>query len=188
MPVRVVEPPDAVRRAAAAHVHQLATPHGLFPALREVLLEELALVAPHRIFTLGVDAVLGEGLDRAVPAGWRYLVADRNRIVASAELAGDQGEAPSLNSGSFVASTASMIDELELKPEVARGDFELRLLKVPALYVVAAWLIGERRLVVPLAPAPSFLEAGRVYDEREFLEALAAPARRILSFQGPSGG
>jgi hypothetical protein len=50
------------------------------------------------------------------------------------------------------------------------------------------WTPAARTARECLASAPSFLAAGRVYDEREFLEALAAPARRILAFQGPSGG
>jgi hypothetical protein len=60
---------------------------------------------------------------------------------------------------------------------------------VPALYVVAAWLDGgDRRLLVPLAPAPSFLEAGRVCSEQEFVRVLREPAQRVLSATGPSGG
>ena len=188
MPLKVVEPPDAVRAAAAAHVHQLATPRGIFPALREVVREQLALVAPHRVYTLGLDAVLGKGLEAAASSGWRYLVADRDRIVASTELAGESGEAPMLNGGPYVAATASAIDELERIPGVANGDWEMRLLKVPALYIVAAWLIGERQLVVPLAPVPSYLEAGRAYGAEEFMKAIAEPARSVLAFEAPSGG
>jgi hypothetical protein len=188
MPLRVIEPPDAVRQAAADYVHQLATPHGVFPALREVVREELELVVPHRIYTGGLDAVLERGMDGAAFTGWRYLVADRGRIVASAELAGNTGEAPLLNGGPYVASTAAAIDDLEQLPEVRVSDFELRLLKVPALYVVAAWLVGEQRLVVPLAPTPSFVESGRPYSENQFVEALREPAQRVLASEGPSAG
>ena len=97
MPLRVMQPPDAVQQAAAEYVHQLATPRGVFPALRDVVREELVLMAPHRIYTAGLDALLNRGLDGAVFTGWRYLVANRDRIVASAELAGDTGESPLLN-------------------------------------------------------------------------------------------
>jgi hypothetical protein len=188
MPLKPVEPPAAVRSAAAAHVHQLATPHGIFPALRDVVRQELALVAPHRVYTLGLDAVLEKGLEGAASAGWRYQVTDRDQIVASAVLAGDAGESPLLNSGPFVSSTVTAIDDLESRPEIAQGEFELRLLKVPGLYVVAAWLVGERRLIAPLAPTPSFLEAGRLYTEEDFVAALQEPARRVLAAEGASGG
>lgn len=188
MPLRVMEPPDEVRQAAADHVHQLATPRGVFPALRDVVREELTLVAPHRIYTAGLDALLERGLDGAAFTGWRYLVADRDRVVASAELAGDAGESPLLNEGPYVASTATAINELEQLPEVTTGDFELRLLKVPALYIAAAWLVGDQRLVIPLAPAPSFLQPGRPYSESDFTAALREPAQRVLASEGPSGG
>lgn len=188
MPLRVTEPPAAVQRAAADHVHQLATPHGVFSALRNVVREELALVAPHRIYTAGLYALVEGGLDGARFTGWRYLIADRDHVVASAEVAGDTGGSPLLNGGPYVASTAAAIDDLEQLPEVTAGDFELRLLKVPALHVVAAWLVGDRRLIVPLAPAPAFLEAGRPYSEGDFTQALQAPARQVLTSEGPSGG
>lgn len=188
MPLRVVEPPDAVRTAAAAHVHQLATPRGIFPALRDVVREDLALLAPHRTYNLGLDAIGEGGLQRATESGWRYLVADRDRILASAELAGQAGESPMLNGGPFVASTAEAIEAIEHLPQLADAEFEMRLLKVPALYVVAAWLVGERRLVVPLTPAPDFLEAGKAYSEEEFIAALDAPARQVRQFGGASGG
>ncbi len=88
MPLRPLEPPEAVRTAAAAQVHQLATPRGIFPALRDVVRENLALVAPHRMYTLGADAIVSDGLSAVVPAGWRFLVADGDRVVASAEASG----------------------------------------------------------------------------------------------------
>ena len=113
---------------------------------------------------------------------------DAERVLASVELAGDAGESPLLNGGPYVAATATAIDELERLPEVAAGDYELRLLKVPALHVAAAWLVGGHRLVVPLAPAPSFLEAGHRYTEEEFVAALREPAQRALASQAPSGG
>jgi hypothetical protein len=189
MPLKPLEPPESVRTAAAAQVHQLATPHGIFAALREVVKEDLALVAPHRMYSLQLDSIPAKGLQAAKPSGWRFLIADRERVVASAELADDSGNAPLINSGPYVSSTAAAIDELERLPEIADGDYELRILKVPGLYVVAAWLVGERSVVVPLAPAPSFLEAGKPYSEAEFLAALAAPARKVLGLQaGPSGG
>ncbi len=188
MPLRVAEPPPAVRQVAAEYVHQMGTPRGVFPALSGVAREELALVAPHRIYTAGLGDLLDRGLGGAAQTGWRYLVGDAERVLASVELAGDAGESPLLNGGPYVAATATAIDELERLPEVAAGDYELRLLKVPALHVAAAWLVGGHRLVVPLAPAPSFLEAGHRYTEEEFVAALREPAQRALASQAPSGG
>jgi hypothetical protein len=146
-----------------------------------VVRENLALVAPHRMYTLPLDAVAEKGLGAATPAGWRFLVMDKDRVVASAELAGDSGENPLLNGGPYVGSTAAAIDDMERLPELAEAEFELRILKVPALYVVAAWLVGEGQLLVPLEPAPSFLEPGKPYSEGDFVAALAGPAQAILA-------
>jgi hypothetical protein len=188
MPLRASEPPLAVSRAAAQYVHQVATPDGAFPALRDVVREDLELVAPHQVYTAGLDALVDRGLAGAAQTGWRYLVADRGRIVASVELAGDAGESPLLNGGPYVAATETAVNELERRPEVAAADLELRFLKVPALHVAAAWLAGPQPMVTPLAPAPSFLEAGRGYTEQEFVAALQEPARRALAAEPPSGG
>jgi len=187
MALRPLEPPEVVRKTAAAQVSHLAS-HGAFAALRGVVAEDLALVAPHRTFTLPLDAVAGKGLAEAQPSGWRFLVADKDRIVASAELVDDSRSAPIINAGPYVASSAAAIDQLAALPELARDDFELRLLTVPGLYVVATWLAGGFHILTPLSPAPSFLEAGRQYSDQELLAALRGPAERVLSSQESTSG
>jgi hypothetical protein len=99
MPLKPLEPPEAVRRAAAGHVYQLATPRRIFPALRQIAREDLELVAPHRVYTLDLDSISSRTLDRARPSGWRFLVVSGKQVVASAETADDEGAEPSLNSG-----------------------------------------------------------------------------------------
>jgi hypothetical protein len=188
MPLRSLEPPRAVRTAAAVHVDRLAA-LGIFAPLRGATREELALVAPHRVYTLALTAIAGRGLDEAQPAGWRFLIAHGERIVASAELDNDAGRAPSVNGGPYVSSTTAVIERLEGVPAIAEGDFELRLLKVPALYIAAAWLVDGDRVVVPLDPAPSFLEAGSLYAQQEFVALLTAPAERVAELDdGTAGG
>ena len=188
MPLRSLEPPDAVRTAAALHVDRLAT-LGAFPPLRDVTREELALVAPHRVYVLPLAAIEGGRLEEAQPVGWRFLIARGEQVVASAELDDSSGAAPSVHGGPYAAATAKTIDDLEHRSEIAADDFELRLLKVPALYIVAAWLVNREPIVVPLAPAPSFLEAGALYPGREFVAVLRGPAERLRAFEeGPSGG
>jgi hypothetical protein len=187
MPLTTVEPPESVRSAATSHVYQLAGPHGNFLAFRLARREKLALVAPHRMYTLNLDAVLERGLESATQSGWRFLVTDGEHIVASAEVADDAGSSPLVNSGPYVASTAEAIDALETIPDVKRGIYEFKLLKLPALYVVAAWLHGERDLIVPMAPTPSFLEAGQVFSEQEFVASLTDAARQALDAEGRLG-
>ena len=90
-----------------------------------------------------------------------------------------------LNEGPFVQATADALAGLEDRPEVAAGSYQVRMVRIPALYVVALWLEdldGDADLVLPLAPAPVFLDTGRLYGEREFLDVLAGPARERLAF------
>jgi hypothetical protein len=187
MPLRVLEPPEAVERAAAAHVNDHVTSDAPLEALRDSRREQLELAAPHRMLTLGLDGIAAKRLDAAMPSGWRYLVMEGDRALASSEV--DTSGRPSLvNAGPFVESTAAAIEELESRPEVADGSFELRFLKVPALHVFAAWLADGSDLVMPLSPAPAFLEAGRLYSEQEFLEALQAPAQSLRDMPDDATG
>jgi len=75
---------------------------------------------------------------------------------------------------------------------VRDGKVEARLIRVPALYVMALWLKdldGDDDVVVPMAPAPPFLEANRPYTEREFLKALTGPAKARAQFSNaPQAG
>jgi hypothetical protein len=87
MPLRATEPPRTVSQQAAQYVHQVATPRGVFPALRDVVREELELVAPHQVYTAGLDALVERGLAGAAQTGWRYLVAVRGHIVGRVDAA-----------------------------------------------------------------------------------------------------
>jgi hypothetical protein len=139
--------------------------------------ETLDIAAPHDVYTLGLDALAaGSGLEAAEPVARRVLLMRAEEAVATAELADpDAGEGLSATEGPFTASTASTIAAVESWPQVAGGDYELRLLRLPALYLMALWLkdrSGNDDLLVPLDPAPTGLEAGRRYEEGELLREL----------------
>src|SRR5512142_2659057 len=53
------------------------------PALRSAT-GPLQLTEPHQVFTLGLaDLAAGKGLDAAKPTGWRYLVQEDDKVLAS---------------------------------------------------------------------------------------------------------
>ncbi|GAA4364001.1 hypothetical protein GCM10023185_33130 [Hymenobacter saemangeumensis] len=62
---------------------------------------------------------------------------------------------------------------------------ELRLLRVPALQVVAAWLHWDGSTpadwLLPTEPTPPCLTAQRLYDGNSFLEVLRHPAQQQLA-------
>jgi hypothetical protein len=116
---------------------------------------------------------------------------ERGAVLAAAEFpagAGDpQGADAHLNAGPFAQATADAVRQAEALPEVHAGTFEVRLLRIAGVYLVALWLksdgAGEDRLI-PLAPAPSELAAGKAYPPAQALDSLRprAAARRAFRF------
>jgi hypothetical protein len=145
--------------------------------------EALDIAAPHDVYTLGLDALAeGKGLDAAEPVARRVLIMRSDVPVATAEL-DDRSAGMSATEGPFTEATAGTISEVESWPAVAEGDYELRVLRLPALYFMALWLkdeSGSNDLIVPLAPAPAGIEPGRGYDEGELLGELRERAQSRL--------
>lgn len=145
--------------------------------------EALDVAAPHDVYTLGLDALeAGQGLDAAELVARRVLIMRARDAVATAEL--DESETLSATEGPFAAATAAAISQVESWPAVAEGDYELRVLRLPALYFMALWLkdeSGNDDLIVPLEPAPDGIEGGRGYDEEEIVGELRERARARLA-------
>ena len=197
MTLRVAEP---TRESIEAVQHNLSELAGRSAfrgrALGRINPLDVALAAPHDVYSLGLDQLAeGASIDSAHPVGRRFMVMDGERPVASAEVAGrEDGSGFQANEGPFVAATARAIEQAEQDPELADGRFELRVLRIPALYLMALWLKdenGDDDVVIPLDPAPAPLESGRRYRPEEVLAELAPVAHERLSFDdardsGPS--
>jgi hypothetical protein len=146
---------------------------------------QLAVAAPHDVYVLGLQALAdGHGLERAEWVSRRVLVLDGDRPIAAAELDDPDGQGGlTTTEGRFAAATAGAVEQAEAWP----GEYELRLLRIPALYLMALWLKdrdGSDDLLVPLEPAPAGLEAGRRHRPDELLERLRDQARSRLEFDG----
>jgi hypothetical protein len=167
------------------------------PALRNAT-GALQLTDPHQVFTLGLaDLVAGRGLEAAKPSAWRYLVREGDTVRASAEavLTGrsDEYSFSAFNEGGFVPATAHAIQAARALPAVSQGSFELRLLNVPGLYLMALWLHeadGTGDLLIPLAPSPVEIPKGRPVPAARLLEELASKARpaAAVGFDDRTGG
>ena len=67
--------------------------------------------------------------------------------------------------------------------------YEVRLLRFSAIYVAALWLksvAGAADIIVPLAPAPSALQAGKRYTADEFLAAIRPLAAQRVNKADPT--
>ncbi|MBB5824967.1 hypothetical protein [Micromonospora carbonacea] len=150
------------------------------PALGAAAPEDVQVSTPHQVFTMGLDDVeAGGGLDRARPGGWRFLLESGGEVIASAESTEtpDGSRPPSFNEGPYVRATATAVRAARALPQLATAGFELRLLRIPALYLMALWLHSPNTdLLIPLAPSPIGNE-GRVVLPPVFFRELSGHAR-----------
>jgi hypothetical protein len=150
----------------------------------------IALAAPHDVYVLGLDELAaGTRLADARLVAHRFLVLDDSAALASAEVAADDHGGFMVTEGPYVEGTVRAIEGAEARTDAT--DAEVRLLRIPALYLVALWLHepdGEGDLLVPVDPAPRPLEAGRYYSSDELLSELARMARRRADGPDDAGG
>jgi hypothetical protein len=191
MTLRLPVVPDDTVEAVRSRLSALAG-RPAFPerALGRADPDRVALAVPHDVYVLGLDRLAaGVTLADATLVGRRFLVLDGDAPVASAEMAGEGAEFQTTE-GPYVASTASAIARAEQDPELAKADYELRLLRIPALYFVGIWLKREGGagddVVIPLEPAPAGFVAGRSYAPAELLDLLREQARARLELDDGS--
>jgi hypothetical protein len=154
----------------------------------------LELSEPHRIYDLRADLVAsGKGLDSATQTGYRYLVSSSGKRVAGAEIHVDgTGTATllaNINYGPYVEATAQAIEKAGALPDVAKGNYEARVLRFAAIGVMALWLkpdAGGTDIVFPMAPAPAGIQAERPYSEAQFLDAIRPLAERRAAKKDPA--
>lgn len=160
MPLHIPDPPSGVPDKVKTKLHEFAAGAKFSTkALKGAHADQLDLSAPHQVFTMGLDDITsGAGLAAAQPVGWRFLVMANGQLVASAETtqAPDGTNEPSqFTEGPFVDATDKALHALRKLPELEVAGFELRLLRISALYVMALWLHAPATdLLVPLAPSP----------------------------------
>ncbi len=139
------------------------------------------------IYTLGLDSFTRGSLQDATLVGWHYLVAD-DMGKAGADVYCDAEQKRhsfgALNQGIIVDHTASELGRIKQDARYDERDYEMRLLRVPALYVVALWLKAEDTTndrFVSVGPAVSRLPLGGTYSWTELYQHLHNDAEtRIL--------
>src|SRR5215471_2294373 len=176
-------------------------PHGM---KADVHPQELEHSEPHPVYVATLDDLAaGKLLSAARQTGWRYLLVHDDEVVAEAELSagrpaakGAKGAKKSrsakkeeltfagLTHGPFSAATVEGLHAAESLPQVEKDDYELRLLKVPAVYLVALWLHGANEdILVPLGQPPAGLKKNKPYTEATVIRALRPTVARTKEFQ-----
>ncbi len=190
MPIRAPRGADAGIPAVRSAIRELvAVPGFLRQIMGTIQLGRPAVTMPHTLHNLDLDALAGgRGLDAAVHSGTGYMVLEGRRIVAGAEVAVDESGVPtelsSFTRGTELNGTERVLRSLDEVPGVADRDFELRVLRIPALYVRAVWLkdlSGDDDFLIPVS-APDDVRIGEPVPAGEFLENMAERARAVLAF------
>lgn len=193
MPIKFPEPP----KQSVAALRQTLRTLSLTPEAR-ALPQRFGIAAlggaqpslPHQVYSLGLTELLkGGGVKDAQLVSWRYFVTTASPQVSSAEVNVDAKGGHSfaqLNTGPFNESTLTAVESLTQDPQVEAQSYDMRLLRIPALYVTAVWLkCDEPRgdLVVPIAPTIPILVAGKLYHAWEFEERVRKAAQEKKSEQ-----
>lgn len=182
MPLHLPDPPQGVPDTVRSTLKHFADhSHFSTDALRNARPDQLDVSTPHEIYTIGLDdLVAGRSLDAARPVGWRYLVEDAGNPIASAEttIAPDGSQVLSqFTEGPYVGATATAVRNARALPQLEKAGYDLRLLRIPALYLMALWLHSEHTdLLVPMAPSPIGRE-GQIVPVPELIAELSRRAR-----------
>jgi len=199
MPIVTRPAPRGGEAVLAANITDILrerrVPHGMKTEMHP---EDVSHSEPHPVYVAGLDDLAdGKLLAAAKQTGWRYLLVHGDAAVGEAELSAEtraprgaksaRSKEPQflgLTHGPFTAATIDALHAAERLPQIEKADYELRLLKVPAVYLVALWLhSGSEDILIPLGQPPAGLKKNRPYTEAGIIRALRATALRTKEFQ-----
>ena len=182
-----------------AELRQIIAENLVVESNQQTLLESMGggaasdakLSFPHEAYFMGLkDVAEGASLDAAYSTGTRVLLTDgQNQIYSAAEVKqGAQKDRPVyFEDRPHLEPMLEGIERFTARDSPARlmfKDLEMRLLRIPALYVTAVWLHSEHQdvnLLMPVGNVYPPLEAYRVYNGAGFLESLQAEAAQRLA-------
>lgn len=200
MPLKLAPPPpgalgvvgaalDRLQHRTAAALRESAAPVGPAPLVRTGR-GRMTSSVPHPVYHLGLEELVrGGGLDQATLVGWRYLLeAGGRRVLGFAETSPDVGggvEFRALNTGGFGQATRDAVEAAEQLTFVERDEFEIRLLRVPALSLTALWLASPTAedALIPLPPAPRGVTVGAPVRAPDLLALLRPLAVKRAAFR-----
>lgn len=142
------------------------------------------------VYNLGLnDLAKGHDLRAAVQTGWRYLLKHSDKVVASVDAVVGPNQHPvfaQINEGPLVSGLISAINVAIAKDDFKRGEYEVRILMVPALYTAALWLVDvirDRDMAIPISPTPPSLIPNKPIPANELLSVLRKAAKLALKMQ-----
>ena len=190
MPLRTPHLVPSAFVHAAVEKHRARRARTPAKAARDASQPPLTIALSHAVYDLRLaDLAQGRGLDAAEETGTRHLLMCGEEAVAAVEDSLGMGSADpvDLNTGRFARSTADAVRLLESQEAVKGGSYELRLLRIAALHLVALWLKSDDTaapdLVLVLPPAPPDLQVDVPYVADDLLALLRPRAVPKAAFK-----
>lgn len=196
MPLVYRNEPDEAAEAVRNGLEQMAS-KGAFstPRLRSAFIEKAQAPSTEQalpVYNLGLsDLVKDRNVRASTQTGWRYTLKQNNETIAHAETVVDRNGKnlfAGTNEGPLVEGTAKAIKAAEKQSEIKKGNYEVRLLFVPALHVTALWLVDKESradLAMPTEPAPAPLVPNKLMPLENLLEFLQEQAKsKLESYHG----
>lgn len=152
---------------------------------------------PFPVYVLPLDELAAGNMPQSGdPVAWEYLLVAAGQPVRTAEVHPDRA-APQTNfafaaiSTSPAAGIAQAIEAAEKHSCIAAGRYEMRLVRIPALYVTALWLKdlnGNADHYVVIPPAPDGFRAHAIVPGTDFFQLLQTKAAEKMQTtpQAPS--
>jgi hypothetical protein len=149
---------------------------------------------PQRVYTIGLEEIAaGAGLEQAKMCGWRVFHHEDSG--ASVEIYSDDSETKyefgGINRGPFVQGLRNALQEVSSHARFKEQEYELNILKIPALYIMSFWMRHQNSkedVIIPIAPTHPRLEPNREYSPEEFFADLQDDAKTRLAFDdSPTG-
>lgn len=180
MPIRLASLPGHLPQAAVNALQRSIG--GLrLPAITTAKAGSLQMALAHPVYDMSAaDVVAGRRLDAAVLTAWRQLIEHEGVPSVTVELpAGAPSDRFTVVEGPFVAGLAAAVTRA-VGHVGSEGSFELRVLRVSALYAELLWLSSRSEahhdVLLPIAPAPPPLDPGKTYGADDALAALRETA------------
>ena len=185
MPLTIEQLPEGAKDVVDATIVELVSHGGI--ALASAAAPTVAMPLP--VYHVGADALVERrGLAAATHVGWIATVRNGSEVMGSLELApGSQSGAAPVRFGSFAQGPLhkGIAGAVDLAgKQVGRRQVRARLLRAPAVYLLALWLTdGDTDTLIPIAPAPAPLKSGEAISAADALSALSGAA--AIALRGP---
>jgi len=134
---------------------------------------------PHQVYYISPNSLVSErSLASAQVVAWRNVQqAFGGSVAAEVDIVLDKTNAKvtSINQGPYSSAPVEQIEALRQREHSEDEDFEIRILRIPEVYLVALWLHSLKSdIIIPVAPTPPYVVAGRDYSPSQLGESLSA--------------